>query len=56
EQDIYAAIFDLNGRMLQAYQLNNKKSSIDVQNLQSGIYILKVSTGNESQVLKIRKD
>ena len=49
-------ILDMNGRVLLETKLNEEtKKSVDVSKLNSGIYFLKVRSGNDEQVYKMIK-
>lgn len=56
ENDIYIAIFDINGRMLLAHTIKEQVNKMDMKNLKAGIYFLKVTNGDEQKVLKINKE
>ncbi|OYT17931.1 MAG: hypothetical protein B7C24_00200 [Bacteroidetes bacterium 4572_77] len=56
KSDINVAIFDLNGRMLMAYQISEQENEINMKNLDAGIYILKITNGDEQKVLKVSKE
>jgi PKD repeat protein len=55
QTELSVTIFNLEGRMLFTQKLNNLENEIDMQNLEAGIYILKVFDGKEFKVLKINK-
>jgi YVTN family beta-propeller protein len=54
-EKVYVSVFDINGRMLITKRITGLKNVIDMQNLQSGVYLLKVSAGGEVKMLKITK-
>ncbi len=56
ENDIYIAIFDMNGRMLLAHTINEQVNKMDMKNLKAGVYFLKVINGDEQKVLKLSKE
>ena len=43
-------IYDINGRLLITSKMNSRKEMIDVSNLSSGRYILKLTDGKKSQL------
>lgn len=47
--------FDLQGRMVKTILVNNEKYQIDISNLLSGTYIVKLSTETENQIVKFVK-
>ena len=49
-------ITDLNGRLIQASNQNNNQVAINVENLQSGIYLLKITTESGVSTQKIIKE
>ncbi len=51
--DINYEIFDLQGRVVESNRLTNKK--INLNNLNSGVYILRFSYGNGSEAIKFVK-
>ncbi|QRM89960.1 T9SS type A sorting domain-containing protein [Lacinutrix sp. WUR7] len=50
-----AIIMDLNGRIVQQEKLTNALQTIDISQLNSGVYILKLSNGNQVITEKIIK-
>ncbi|WP_055442304.1 T9SS type A sorting domain-containing protein [Lacinutrix himadriensis] len=50
-----AIIMDLNGRIVQQEKLTNTLQTIDISQLNSGVYILKLSNGNQVITKKIIK-
>ena len=48
-------IIDINGRTIQSLSQNSNDIILDIENFQSGIYLLKVTTENGSSIQKIIK-
>ena len=48
-------ISDVNGRTVHSANLNSSESTIDITNLDAGIYIIQVNTGNKSYQSKLIK-
>ena len=49
------ALYDIYGKLIQQSIINSKSSRMDMGSLSSGIYFLKVYTGNQEQTLKLIK-
>ncbi len=49
-------IVDINGRTIQTSAQNKNEVALNLENLQSGIYLLKVTTENGSSIQKIIKN
>jgi phosphomevalonate kinase len=48
-------IFDMSGRKILEKTVNKKETQINIEKLNSGIYILKTFTANDSETFKIIK-
>ncbi len=55
QKELSVTIFNLEGRMLFTQKLSNLENVIDMQNLNAGVYILKVTDGDRLRVMKINK-
>lgn len=51
-----ARIYSINSKLVKQIQINNKHTKINIQELPSGIYILKLQHGNEIEILKFVKE
>lgn len=50
-----ANLYDLNGRLILKHRLQSKESIIDIENLNNGIYLIKIETENKSVTQRIVK-
>jgi len=51
-QTAKVSVYDMNGRLLRSAQ---NAATVDLSNLTAGIYIAKIMTGNQAQILKFAK-
>lgn len=52
----HISIFDLQGRILQNLEVNNKKAKLDISTYQAGTYILSITTDSGTSSSKLIKD
>jgi hypothetical protein len=50
------SLFNSNGQLLQSFQANNKTSVLNIQSYPKGIYVVKISNVNQTQILKFIKE
>lgn len=48
-------ILDINGRLIQSYECKSSKKEMDISNYKNGVYILKISTSEQSSFVKFIK-
>jgi hypothetical protein len=49
------SLYSKEGKLIAEYSINNTKTEIDLTNLSSGIYLLRIQTGTNSVTKKIIK-
>jgi hypothetical protein len=55
QQEVYVAVFDINGKLLFTKELTGQENEINMGELKAGVYILKIITGNNSRIFKVTK-
>ena len=55
ESDIILSIFNMQGRLISSVELKQEKNRIDVSGLKSGIYMLRIKSGNAFKSVRIIK-
>ena len=55
ESNSQLTIFDISGKLVQELEINTKHSGIDISQLNTGIYFLKIQTNESSVVSKVLK-
>ena len=51
-----AEVFDVTGRMILRNTLTSESTELNLDNVSSGVYTLKVTVGNEVKVVKVVKE
>jgi hypothetical protein len=51
--DATVSVFDLNGKELKSLKLSGMETNVDTTGLISGVYFVRVSTGNDSKTEKL---
>ncbi len=55
QQEVYVAVFDINGKLLFTKELTGHENEINMEELKVGVYILKIIAENNSRIFKVTK-